>query len=410
MSYQITLFRISHHTRYQLYILSAVFFVTAFFSSCYVANELANENKQTVTLLQKTLQQIEAIHQSNNNLQQEYVVANSGNNIKSYTDSIKYRTQRYLAELNYLTKEKIHEFDIANAKERTAFIKREAENNLLQLKVAEELLATVYALSHVPASSQTGAVLKETLQKIDNINTATDEKLKDNTLDGNSAIIIKNYTDTIKNQTLRHLKEDSIISNMPGKHKNLNDVTARVKKLAAEAQTNLDNIKVVDELLKTNTFTLVKSGDLFSPGKFEFSQDKMPLVEESFSPPANDIISFLKKFPGKQLAVCIVALGYSDAGNINTESTLGKILLDSMKVQTADKSLLNKELSRLRAKSVVSFFDSKFKSVGTPGAQYQYLPQGRGEEIPDALIKDYKANDTRRRVVKVYWTVMPVTN
>jgi hypothetical protein len=384
-------------------------FITTIFSSCYVVNELANENKQTVTLLQNILQKIDTIQKSNNVLQQEYVVTAGGTNIKVYTDSIRYRTHRYLTELNFLTQKKIHEFDVTSAGERTKLIRREAENNLLQLQVAEELLATVYALSHVPAGSQTGAVLKETLQKIDNINTATDAKLKDNTLDGNSAVIIKNYTDTIKNKTLQHIREDSIISNMPGKHKNLNDITTRVKKLAAEAQDNLDNIKIVDELLKTNTFTLVQSGNLFGPGKFEFSQDKMPLVEESFSPPVNDIINFLQKFPGKQLTVCIVALGYSDAGNINTASVLGKILLDSMHVQIAGKDLLNKELSRLRAKSVVGFFDTKFKNAGTATTQYQYLPQGRGEEIPDPAIKDYTTNDTRRRVVKVYWTVVPVT-
>jgi hypothetical protein len=407
---QATLFQKYYRLRHQLYFAAAGFFISALFSSCYVTNDLVNENKQTAVLLQNILQRIDTVNKSNTALQKEYVSENSSSKIQVLTDSIKYRTERYLTEMNFLTKNRIHESDLSYANERTAVIKKEAENNFLQLQVAEELLATVYALSHVPAGSQTGAVLKETLQKIDDINTATDTKLKENTLDGNSAGIIKSYTDTIKNQTLRHIKEDSIISNMPGKHKNLNDITARVKKLAAEAQNNLDNIKVVDELLKTNTFTLVRSGDLFSPGKFEFSQEKMPLVEESFSPPANDIVSFLQKFPGKQLEVCIVALGYSDAGNISAASTLGKILLDSMKVQTADKSLLNKELSRLRAKSVVGYFDTRFKNVGVPGTQYQYLPQGRGEEIPDPAIKDYKSTDTRRRVVKVYWTVVPVAN
>ncbi len=408
---QITLFQKIHTVSYQFYFVSAVVLLSALFSSCYLPNELTDENKRTEEILQNTLQRIDTISKSNNTLQQDYVAENGGNKIKIYTDSLRVRTEKYKKEMTFLTQDKIRERFLPYVEERTAFIQREAENNFLQVQVAEELLATIYALTHVPdMGKQTGAVLKETLKKIDDINTATDVKVKEDKLDGNSATVIKNYTDTIKNETIRHLKEDSIINNTPGKHKNVNDITLRVKKLAAEAQSNLDNIKVVDELLKTNTFTLVNSGSLFGPGTFQFSRDKMLLVNEAFSPPANDIISFVNKFPGKQLAICIVALGYSDAGNINTASQLGKTLLDSMKVQTAEKTLLNKELSRLRAKSVVGFFDTKFKSAAIPGAQYQYLPQGRGEEIPDPTITNYKLNDTRRRVVKVYWTVVPVAN
>ncbi len=180
--------------------------------------------------------------------------------------------------------------------------------------------------------------------------------------------------------------------------------------MAAAAQKNLDDIKVVDELLKTNTFTFVNSGDLFGPGKFEFTEERLPLVMQTFSPTVNNILNFLRKFPGKQLEVYIVSLGYSDAGNIQSTSILGKTLLDSLKTTTADRSLLNKELSRLRAQSVVRFFDNRFQAAAVPDVKYGYIPQGRGEELPDNSITNYKVSDTRRRVVKIYWTVLPFSN
>lgn len=36
------------------------------------------------------------------------------------------------------------------------------------------------------------------------------------------------------------------------------------------------------------------------------------------------------------------------------------------------------------------------------------LPQGRGEEFPNPSVRDYKTDDERRRVVNVYWSLLPV--
>jgi hypothetical protein len=77
-----------------------------------------------------------------------------------------------------------------------------------------------------------------------------------------------------------------------------------------------------------------------------------------------------------------------------------------MHVQTTPASMVNKEISGLRAASVV-FFRSKGNAGICPGVPCRYLPQRREEELPHPSIRDYKVNDVRRRAVKVYWTVLP---
>jgi len=38
---------------------------------------------------------------------------------------------------------------------------------------------------------------------------------------------------------------------------------------------------------------------------------------------------------------------------------------------------------------------------------FNYYAEGKGEELPKGKITDYKVNDERRRVVLIYWTVLP---
>jgi hypothetical protein len=71
---------------------------------------------------------------------------------------------------------------------------------------------------------------------------------------------------------------------------------------------------------------------------------------------------------------------------------------------------MNKELSRLRAEEVLglfkNYFDTRFGS-GKLISNTLFTFEGKGDELPNPKISDYKADDARRRVVLLYWSVFP---
>ncbi len=211
----------------KLFEIAGVLLLSMVLTSCYAYNEFADHNKKTEAILKSVIQKADTISKSNALVQNEYVTEGSGSNIQMYIDSIRKISEVYLADMPLLTTKKIRVKHHSYVKKRTAFIQHEAASSERHLQITAEMVSTIYALSHVPATDpKTGAVLKETLQKVEGINTATDKKLKDGTLENSSATAIKTYTDTIREQTIRHMKEDSIINATPGKHKHVNDITA----------------------------------------------------------------------------------------------------------------------------------------------------------------------------------------
>jgi hypothetical protein len=58
---------------------------------------------------------------------------------------------------------------------------------------------------------------------------------------------------------------------MPNKRRHAEDISNHVRKLAAQAQKNPDDVKLVDELLKINAFTLVNSEMLFAGANLFFA-------------------------------------------------------------------------------------------------------------------------------------------
>ena len=89
------------------------------------------------------------------------------------------------------------------------------------------------------------------------------------------------------------------------------------------------------------------------------------------------------------------------------------MLLDKLNKSEATNQELNKELSRLRAGSATIVIrqiitTEKNASDKLSKLSVEMLPQGRGEELPNPSVRDYKTDDERRRVVNVYWSLLPV--
>lgn len=275
---------------------------------------------------------------------------------------------------------------------------------------------------------------RETLRIIGKIDSARNAKIENGELDEQSSNFIISFGDSIKSAGLKHLLEDSITLSKRIRHRVLDSLTRRVKQIQEGAKNNLDNLSLIDNLLGTNTFNKINTASVFGPGEYIIDLQNNPAAADPFKKVVDDMLRFAAKFPGKKLNGTFIVLGYADAQQIAQGSALDSLLRVSMGcrdsiIQSGDATdsvviitvgcvspvtgaLLNKELSRLRANSVTGVLSNVFVQKTNGNMVYEklkaeYLPQGRGEQFPNAKIKDYKDDDERRRVVFVYWSILP---
>ncbi len=256
---------------------------------------------------------------------------------------------------------------------------------------------------------------KEALRAVEKIDSVRTVKYENKQLDEQSNTFIERYSDSVKQVLLKHIQEDSIILSKKIRHRSVDTLTQRVKRMTEEVKTNLDNLSLIDNLLSTNTFTLLNTASVFGPGEFIIDTINNPSASDPFKKVADDMLAFAAKFPNKKLNGTFIVLGYADGQQIAQGTALDSTLRLSMGVETATGPQLNRELSRLRAKSVTEVLQriAAQKTTGTEiykNLTIDYLPQGRGEDFPNPKIKDYREDDERRRVVFVYWSILPDFN
>jgi metal-responsive CopG/Arc/MetJ family transcriptional regulator len=253
---------------------------------------------------------------------------------------------------------------------------------------------------------------KNALRQIEQIDSVRNVKFSKKELDEKSNGIIQNYTDSVKLLLTRHITDDSILLSKRIRHKRIDSLTIRVQRIKEEALSNLDNLTLINDLLATNTFNQFNTASVFGPGEFAIDLSANPSAADPFKKVVDDMLAFAAKFPNKKLNGTFLVLGYADAQQIAQGTALDSILRISLRSENVTSAQLNKELSRLRSKSVTEVL-SGIASAKTTGVELyknlviDYLPQGRGEEFPNSKIKDYQEDDERRRVVFVYWSILP---
>ena len=91
---------------------------------------------------------------------------------------------------------------------------------------------------------------------------------------------------------------------------------------------------------------------------------------------------------------------------------LYKKIKNYIKIENPTKEQLNAGLSALRAEEISKLIDrfikeraNDFKTINK--ITFELLEAGEGEKLPDSNIKNYKENDERRRIVLIYWSVLP---
>ncbi len=172
-------------------------------------------------------------------------------------------------------------------------------------------------------------------------------------------------------------------------------------------------LNMIDESLdwaKQNQFELAA---FFGPGKYVIPEDKYPQAITLFTPVIDSLILFSNKYASINRTAYIVTLGFADGGGFKTESDTYKALVDSLKNPSPEKTALNRLLSHWRANEIGKLLDHsllqqkavQFKNIET--AVFKFFNDGKGEEYPSKKIKDYAPEDGRRRVVLIFWSVLP---
>jgi outer membrane protein OmpA-like peptidoglycan-associated protein len=173
-----------------------------------------------------------------------------------------------------------------------------------------------------------------------------------------------------------------------------------------------DRISFLNDLISRNMVVKIDQDVLFEPGKYTVAPEMANTIGKLFEPAVKEIDLFTRKYPDFPLSLVITAKGYADATAIAEGSPLYKDLKDRLKLENANPDLkdLNKELSTARAFEVKELFKKFSAGRSADGSNLKnvvYLYEGKGEKFPDPKITDYTADDARRRVVLLFWSVFP---
>ena len=164
----------------------------------------------------------------------------------------------------------------------------------------------------------------------------------------------------------------------------------------------------LSDLINRNTVLRLDQDVLFEPGRYTVASAVVVSIGKIFEPVAKEIGAFTQKYPDFPLSLAITAKGYADATDISESSALYKDLKNEVQFtgQPVTRESLNKALSNLRAKTVIELFQSFTKEKASMGTII-FVYKGKGEELPDPKVTDYKTDDARRRIVLLYWSVFP---
>ncbi|HWR32460.1 MAG TPA: hypothetical protein VN451_02970 [Chitinophagaceae bacterium] len=179
----------------------------------------------------------------------------------------------------------------------------------------------------------------------------------------------------------------------------------------AEQRIN-QKISFLQDLINRNMVVKLDQDVLFEPGKYTVAPAVANVIGKFFEPVAKEIDIFTQKYPDFPLSLVITAKGYADATSIAEGTQLFKDLAESMKLsgRNPDANELNKELSVRRSQSVIELFEKYTKGRSISGESIKnilYLHEGKGETFPNPKITDYRIDDSRRRIVLLFWSVFP---
>ncbi len=171
--------------------------------------------------------------------------------------------------------------------------------------------------------------------------------------------------------------------------------------------------QMVDDGLSKAKRTLFNMAAFFGPGGYEIPVSKYQIAEQYFLPVIDSLVKFSNNYTSVLRTASVVVNGYSDATVIQPTSKLYPIVVEYLKKDVPAKEELNIGLSALRAESISKLLNDLLKKnyprlTNIENIVFETIEGGMGEAFPDPSITNYRNNDDRRRVVVIYWGVLPI--
>ncbi len=186
----------------------------------------------------------------------------------------------------------------------------------------------------------------------------------------------------------------------------------RLKEYGSKSSLRIYKINMINEAILISDKKLYELAAFFGPGKYIIPPDKQELAATAFLPLIDSLIIFANKYDSIPSTATFVVNGFADGTAVSPTSELYKTLLAYLKKESAEKEELNMVVSGFRATEISNLIESILKKkAGLLKAQDKILVKfygyGQGETYPAKTITDYKIDDARRRVVLIYWSVLP---
>lgn len=264
--------------------------------------------------------------------------------------------------------------------------------------------------------------LQQADQKIaEDTRAKVEDRLKREAIDSNIADSIQakisRYSadlDSFKN-AIRFIDENSSQRKAFRKNRNQIDSSfALMDRYKSRANYRLRRFTMINESLDIiiNQQHMFDLAAFFGPGKYEIPSDKQTIAEKSFSPLIDSLVAFYKKYADVDKKATLVIFGYADGNGFNQESEIYTTLVTMLNDSTATKQALNQKLSELRAVNIGNLMElsiekkiPNYKEI--KAIDFLFVQKGKGEEYPSKKVTDYREDDERRRVVLLFWNILP---
>ena len=256
-------------------------------------------------------------------------------------------------------------------------------------------------------------LLKETFRKRDR---AMGEERIDTTISNRVNLRLRGYIaemDSINNEIIA--LEKTLNNKKTFRRTYSDSIKLKLEHLELRKKENalrLKRFKMLNEALdisRQNPFDLAA---FFGSGKYTIPQEKYKQAISLFAPAIDSLIHFSNKYADMPRTSTLVVNGYADGQAIDTSSALYATLLRYLGKPDAGRWELNLALSELRAAEISKVMEQlleKKKSafVNHNTINFNFYGYGQGETYPSKKISNYREDDERRRIVLVYWSVIP---
>jgi hypothetical protein len=248
------------------------------------------------------------------------------------------------------------------------------------------------------------------LQKLDSIDARRISKRNSGELDEVTDSVTYRYIKQLRDSIESRIQQYEAIASTGYKNKRKNRKAQEYfSHVSTLYKADLENVLFFDELLAANTFAKLNTAVFFGSGQYKVESNTE--AEKMLGSVTDEVLSFAAKHSDRELHASFIVLGYADEENFTSGSELYKDLEKNVATTLPSRVQLNVEMSNRRANSITSILRDQYRLQRSKypinNLSSSFFSIGKGEQLPAGAITDYKPIDERRRVVLIYWSVLP---